>query len=104
MTINIITCATIYDNKLAIGKDDKLLFKLKHDINFFRNMTINSLSTTSKIQKNIIVMGRKTYDSIPEQYRPLSERINLVLTRDPTLLKLTPPMNLMNFINIKILK
>jgi dihydrofolate reductase len=33
---------------------------------------------------NAVIMGRKTYDSIPRQLRPLAKRINVVVTRDAT--------------------
>lgn len=90
MTINLIACVTSYKNKLAIGKNDDLLFKLPNDMKFFKNITSNSLSFTSKLNKNIVLMGRKTYFSIPNKYRPLSNRINLVLTKDPELIKISP--------------
>ena len=93
--INLVACVTTYKNKLALGRHGQLLFKLKDDMNFFKNLTINSLSSNSSLKKNIVLMGRKTYFSIPNQYRPLSDRINIVLTRDPELVKLSPvPKNL----------
>lgn len=90
MTINLIACVTNYKNKLAIGKNEDLLFKLSDDMKFFKNITTNSLSCTSLLDKNIVLMGRKTYFSIPNQNRPLSNRINFVLTKDIELLKLSP--------------
>ncbi|KAJ5143621.1 Dihydrofolate reductase [Penicillium bovifimosum] len=33
---------------------------------------------------NAIIMGRKTYDSVPASLRPLAKRINVVITRDTT--------------------
>lgn len=33
--------------------------------------------------KNVVVMGRKTWDSIPPKFKPMDNRINLVITRDP---------------------
>jgi dihydrofolate reductase/thymidylate synthase len=93
--INLVACVTTYKNKLALGRHGQLLFKLKDDMNFFKNLTINSLSQNSSLNKNIVLMGRKTFFSIPIQYRPLSDRINIVLTRDPELIKLSPvPKNL----------
>lgn len=37
--------------------------------------------TTSKGAVNAVVMGRRTYDSVPPMYRPLPNRINVVLTQ-----------------------
>lgn len=84
--INLIASVTIFQNKLAIGKDGDLLFKLKNDMQFFKNITKDSLSKDSKLDKNIVLMGRKTWFSIPQKYRPLKDRINLVLTNDPNLI------------------
>lgn len=42
-------------------------------------------------QNNAVVMGRKTWESIPPKFRPLAHRTNLVLTRqDPSKLNLPP--------------
>lgn len=93
MTINIITCVIPYKNRLAIGKNNDLLIKLKEDQKFFKNITSNSLSSFSKLQKNVVLMGRKTWFSIPQEKRPLENRINLVLTRDNDLIKTAPYNN-----------
>jgi len=45
---------------------------LPNDMKFFKETT----------QNQIVVMGRKNYDSIPEKHRPLPNRINVVLTRN----------------------
>lgn len=76
MTINLIASVVTYKNKLAIGYNDDLLVKIKQDLDFFKNTTQNS----------IVVMGRKTFYSIPENYRPLRNRYNFVLTNDLNLL------------------
>ena len=52
----------------AIGKDNKLLCHLKEDMQNFKRLTTN----------NIVVMGRKTYESIG---KPLKDRINIVISR-----------------------
>ncbi len=54
-----------------IGLKNKLLWHIKEDLQHFKKMT------TGKI----IVMGRKTYESIG---KPLPNRTNIVLTRDKT--------------------
>lgn len=92
--INLITNITVFKNKLAIGRSGDLLFKLKDDMAFFKNITTNSLSKDSKLSKNILLMGRKTWFSIPKKVRPFNNRINLVLTNNKKLL--TPIHKLFN--------
>jgi dihydrofolate reductase/thymidylate synthase len=82
MPLNMICCATRHKNKLAIGSKGQLLFSLKDDMSFFKNITSKE---TSNI-KNIVLMGRKTYDSIPTEFKPLKNRINLVLTNNTDLI------------------
>jgi dihydrofolate reductase len=56
------------DDNYGIGKNNIIPWKFKEDLEFFRNKTIN----------NIIIMGRKTFESL--NYKPLKNRINIVLT------------------------
>lgn len=86
--INLIFNGTLFKDKLAIGRDDDLLFKLKKDLEFFKNITTNSLNKKSKLDKNIVLMGRKTFFSIPSNNRPLKGRINLILTNNKDLIKI----------------
>ena len=109
--INLIACVTTFKNKLAIGRNNDLLFKLKDDMEFFKNITTNSLSSVSKINKNIVLMGRKTWFSIPNKFRPLSNRINLILTNDIKLINsnvvpkdLETVDNCVYFINMEMFK
>lgn len=51
-----------------IGYDNKLLWRLKTDMGFFKRVTTD----------HVIIMGRKTYDSIG---RPLPNRVNIVISR-----------------------
>lgn len=64
--IHIITA--ISDNR-AIGKDNRLLWHLPEDLKRFKKITTN----------NVVVMGRKTHESIG---RSLPNRINVILTKD----------------------
>lgn len=57
----------------GIGINNSLPWKIKKDLKYFRELTNNQ----------IVVMGRKTYESIPN--RPLKNRLNVVLTRYPHL-------------------
>jgi dihydrofolate reductase len=60
-----------YDEERGIGRDNDLMWHLPDDMKFFKEMTVG----------HIVVMGRKNYESIPEKYRPLPDRENVVLTR-----------------------
>ncbi|XVF01425.1 hypothetical protein REPUB_Repub04eG0088000 [Reevesia pubescens] len=64
--------------EMGIGEDGKLPWKLPSDLKFFNELTM----TTSDLEKkNAVVMGRKTWESIPLQHRTLPGRLNLVPTR-----------------------
>lgn len=56
----------------VIGKDNDLIWHLPADMRFFTQTT----------KGHIVVMGRRNWDSIPLKYRPLSDRINVVITRN----------------------
>jgi dihydrofolate reductase len=60
------------DANRGIGKNNDLMWHLPNDMKFFKETT----------QNQIVVMGRKNYDSIPERFRPLPNRLNVVLTRN----------------------
>lgn len=59
----------------AIGRDNGLLWRLPEDMARFKALTLG----------HPVVMGRKTWDSIPAKFRPLVGRRNLVLSRQPGL-------------------
>lgn len=60
---------------MGIGLNGKLLFSLKEDMKRFKNLT----------EGKICIQGRKTYESIIElNGNPLSNRTNIVLTKDKT--------------------
>lgn len=63
-----------YDKETrGIGRNDKMLFNIKEDLEYFKALTINK----------IVVMGHKTWDSLP--VKPLPGRLNIVLTTHPEL-------------------
>ncbi|XP_028312380.1 dihydrofolate reductase [Gouania willdenowi] len=66
---------------LGIGFNGNLPWhpvRLSNEFAHFRRMT----STPSEEgKKNVVIMGRKTWFSIPEKNRPLSNRINIILSR-----------------------
>ena len=60
------------DNQYGIGKANTLPWYIKKDLKDFSKTTIGN-------ETNMVVMGSKTWESIP--IRPLKKRINVVLTR-----------------------
>ena len=66
------------DENNTIGNDGDLPWKLKSDMKRFRELTTGD-------GFNAVVMGRKTWNSIPEKYRPLPDRLNIVMSRDSKL-------------------
>lgn len=65
----------------GIAKDGKIPWSLPPDMKRFKELT-----TTTKgadhIYWNTVIMGRKTWDSLPGKNKPLPGRFNIVLTRD----------------------
>lgn len=61
----------------GVGNDGKLPWRLPSDMKFFKEVT---MGTSERGKKNAVVMGRKTWESIPSEYQPLTGRLNVVLT------------------------
>lgn len=59
-----------YSQNRAIGKDNKLLWHLGDDMIHFKKTT----------EGHPVLMGKNTYLSIPKKYRPLKNRLNIVLS------------------------
>ncbi|WP_308195281.1 dihydrofolate reductase [Blastococcus sp. KM273128] len=57
----------------VIGADGGLPWHLPEDLALFRRLTTGST----------VVMGRRTWESLPARFRPLPHRVNVVLTSDP---------------------
>ena len=68
----------------AIGKNNEIPWRLSEDLIYFKNQTTakNCDININKNIKNIVVMGRKTWESIPISYRPLKNRINYIISRN----------------------
>ncbi len=63
------------DEDGCIGKQGDLPWRLKSDMTRFKTLT-------EADGYNAVIMGRKTWDSLPDSFRPLPERVNIVMSRD----------------------
>jgi dihydrofolate reductase len=68
MLVSLIVAAS--ENNV-IGKNGQLPWHLPTDMKYFRDTTMG----------HCVIMGRKNYDSIPDKFRPLQGRTNIIVTR-----------------------
>lgn len=73
MAKKIFLIAAVADNNV-IGKNNDLVWRIKDDMRFFKETTTG----------HVLLMGRKNFESIPEKFRPLPNRLNCILTRNKT--------------------
>ena len=59
----------------CIGKENGLPWRLRSDMLRFKRLTLGNGNSA-------VLMGRTTWETIPEMYRPLVDRINIVVTRN----------------------
>jgi len=62
------------DSGNGIAKDGDIPWSSREDMKFFRDTTIGN-------GRNAVIMGRTTYESIPEEHRPLANRRCVVISR-----------------------
>ena len=77
---DIIVAATA--GQMGIGREGGLPWRLRTDMAFFKRCTLETGSQLEGAQ-NAVIMGRKTYESIPPKFRPLNGRLNVVVSRNP---------------------
>ena len=70
MTISLVAAVA---RNCVIGRDGGLPWRIPEDARRFREVTMG----------HPVVMGRKTWDSLPDRFRPLPGRRNVVVTRNP---------------------
>jgi len=58
--------------KRELGKNNKLLWRIPEDMKRFKDLTLGQ----------VVIMGRKTYESLPKKFRPLPNRINILVTKN----------------------
>jgi dihydrofolate reductase len=58
----------------VIGRDGALPWRIPEDMRRFRELTTGGT----------VIMGRRTWESLPSRFRPLPDRRNVVVSRDPS--------------------
>jgi dihydrofolate reductase len=66
----VIALVVAHSANRVIGRDGALPWRLPTDLRHFRELTID----------HAVVMGRRTYESLPDRFRPLPDRRNIVLS------------------------
>lgn len=66
----IVIIAAVAKNRV-IGKDNRMLWNIPEDMARFKALTAG----------HTVIMGRKTWESLPPRFRPLPGRRNIVITR-----------------------
>ena len=72
--IKLIVCC---DTNYGIGYENTLPWNIPEDMKLFRTKTIGN-------KNNCVIMGKKTYESIPKKYFPLSSRYNCIVSSSLT--------------------
>lgn len=65
------------DQAMGIGVKNTLPWRIPADLQYFSQVTTEA----SEGMRNAVIMGRKTWESLPEKHRPLKDRLNVVLSR-----------------------
>ena len=76
-SVDVIVAATA---RGGIGKGGTLPWHLPSDMNLFKDITSR---VSSPDLKNAVIMGKRTWSSIPAKYRPLKGRVIVILSRSP---------------------
>ncbi|KAL6895997.1 dihydrofolate reductase-like domain-containing protein [Trichoderma longibrachiatum] len=76
--LTLIVAAT---RSMGIGFQGTMPWKgLKREMQYFARVTTR-VPASSQAPQNAVIMGRKTWDSIPPKFRPLKNRLNIVISR-----------------------
>lgn len=76
LELTLIAAATLTN---GIGINGGLPWRLPKEMAYFAKAT----TTAPQRATNAVIMGRKSWESIPLKYRPLPQRFNVVVSRTP---------------------
>lgn len=71
-----ISAIVAVDNDWGIGYNGDLLEHIPEDLKFFKKLTLG----------NTVIMGSKTWDSLPEKSKPLPKRRNIIVSPEKRLI------------------
>lgn len=89
MTVKLIIATSDSNSGYAIGKDNKLLTHVPEDLAYFKRITEGST----------VLMGRKTFESLPNMPEGLPDRINIVISSKPREKSVNPKLIFMSHLN-----
>lgn len=70
--------------ELGIGVLNNLPWRIPKDMAFFKHVTsVIPKELENQPVQNAVIMGRVTWESIPTKFRPLDNRFNIVVSRNP---------------------
>ena len=76
-TIRLSLVVAMTDKAKGIGINGTLPWRLAKDLKHFANVTTH---TANPAKMNAVIMGRKTWFSIPKSFRPLPNRLNVIIS------------------------
>ncbi|KAI0981637.1 hypothetical protein GJ496_006809 [Pomphorhynchus laevis] len=68
------------DIRNGISKNNVIPWNIPKDLKVFRETTLSAINTSHQLKKNVVIMGRKTWEAIPVKHRPLKYRYNIVIS------------------------
>jgi len=67
----------------GIGINGQVPWNIPEDVQHFKNITC---CVENVCQKNVVIMGRKTWESLPRRRRPLKDRVNVIVSSTMSLM------------------
>jgi dihydrofolate reductase len=78
----LISLIVAYDENRGIGAGNDIPWFIKGELKWVADTTKH---VKNKLKINALIMGRKTWESLPENRRPLPDRLNIVISRTLTI-------------------